>query len=165
MAICRTGPIFEKDEKTFLNDVLLFNAGSIVHTGMQNELGGYENDCSVARLAENHFMLMSPSIQQMRSYSWMKHRLPADGSVYLQASFSLPDKSKIMWIKILNILHQMECYATPWPLWRVRRNLWFFIKPSFALGAPLFLLLLQLVLFFFTSTVVAGTRQIESGVC
>ena len=63
--------------------------GSIVHTGMQNELGGYENDCSVARLAENHFMLMSPSIQQMRSYSWMKHRLPADGSVYLQVSFNM----------------------------------------------------------------------------
>ena len=46
---------------------------------MQNELGGYENDCSVARLAENHFMLMSPSIQQMRSYSiikWLCARSP-----------------------------------------------------------------------------------------
>ena len=60
-----------------------------MHTGMQNELGGYENDCSVARLSENHFMLMSPSIQQMRSYSWMKHRLPKDGSVYLQDVTSL----------------------------------------------------------------------------
>ena len=27
--------------------------GHIVHTGMQNQWGGYENDCSVARLAEN----------------------------------------------------------------------------------------------------------------
>ena len=27
--------------------------GHIVHTGMQNQYGGYENDCSVARLAEN----------------------------------------------------------------------------------------------------------------
>ena len=27
--------------------------GHIVHTGMQNKWGGYENDCSVARLAEN----------------------------------------------------------------------------------------------------------------
>lgn len=27
--------------------------GSIIHTGMQNQSGGYENDCSLARLAEN----------------------------------------------------------------------------------------------------------------
>jgi glycine cleavage system aminomethyltransferase T len=66
------------------NKMVLIPSGGIVHTGMQNELGGYENDCSVARLAENHFMLISPSIQQMRSYAWMKHRLPKDGSVYLQ---------------------------------------------------------------------------------
>ena len=32
----------------------------------------------------------------------------------------------------------MECYATPWQLWREHRNLLFFIEPSFALGAPLF---------------------------
>lgn len=32
------------------------------------QVGRYENDCSVARLAENRYMLMSPSIQQMRSY-------------------------------------------------------------------------------------------------
>ena len=27
--------------------------GHIIHTGMQNQWGGYENDCSVARLADN----------------------------------------------------------------------------------------------------------------
>ena len=27
--------------------------GMVVHTGMQNENGGYENDCSVVRLADN----------------------------------------------------------------------------------------------------------------
>lgn len=27
--------------------------GSIIHTGMQNHLGGYENDCSLARIATN----------------------------------------------------------------------------------------------------------------
>jgi len=30
--------------------------GSIVHTGMQNERGGYENDCSVIRLAHNRWI-------------------------------------------------------------------------------------------------------------
>ena len=27
--------------------------GAVVHTGMHNERGGYENDCTVARLAPN----------------------------------------------------------------------------------------------------------------
>jgi pyruvate dehydrogenase phosphatase regulatory subunit len=27
--------------------------GGIIHTGMQNRSGGYENDCSLARIAEN----------------------------------------------------------------------------------------------------------------
>jgi pyruvate dehydrogenase phosphatase regulatory subunit len=27
--------------------------GGIIHTGMQNKNGGYENDCSLARIAEN----------------------------------------------------------------------------------------------------------------
>lgn len=27
--------------------------GCIIHTGMQNKYGGYENDCSVARISEN----------------------------------------------------------------------------------------------------------------
>lgn len=27
--------------------------GSIIHTGMQNSRGGYENDCSLARIAPN----------------------------------------------------------------------------------------------------------------
>merc|ERR1719295_194055 len=52
--------------------------GHIAHTGMQNQWGGYENDCSVARLAENRYMLMSPSIQQMRSYTWLKRHLPKE---------------------------------------------------------------------------------------
>ena len=63
--------------------------GDIKHTGMHNRFGGYENDCSVARLSENRFMLMSPSIQQMKSYAWMRHHLPSDGSVYLEDVTSL----------------------------------------------------------------------------
>ena len=37
----------------------------------------------------------------------------------------------------LLINHQMECYATHSQLWRESKNLWFFIEPSFPLGAPL----------------------------
>lgn len=30
--------------------------GSIIHTGMQNRCGGYENDCSLARLNANQYI-------------------------------------------------------------------------------------------------------------
>ena len=63
--------------------------GTILNTGMHNVEGGYENDCSIARLAYNRFMLMSPSIQQTRSFTWVKHHLPEDGSVFLQDVTSL----------------------------------------------------------------------------
>ncbi len=31
--------------------------GNIIHTGMQNENGGYENDCSVVRLGDNRYSI------------------------------------------------------------------------------------------------------------
>uniref|UniRef100_A0A8D8PN36 Pyruvate dehydrogenase phosphatase regulatory subunit, mitochondrial n=1 Tax=Cacopsylla melanoneura TaxID=428564 RepID=A0A8D8PN36_9HEMI len=55
--------------------------GSIIHTGMQNEVGGYENDCSLVRLAPNHYMMIAPTIQQTRCRVWIERHLPADGSV------------------------------------------------------------------------------------
>ncbi|XP_043463215.1 pyruvate dehydrogenase phosphatase regulatory subunit, mitochondrial isoform X2 [Leptopilina heterotoma] len=55
--------------------------GSIIHTGMQNPCGGYENDCSLARLNLNHYMMIAPTIQQTRCKTWLKRHLPADGSV------------------------------------------------------------------------------------
>ncbi len=58
-------------------------------SGMQNEDGGYENDTTVARTENNRFLLMSPSIQQMRSYFWLKSHLPRDGSVQLEDVTSL----------------------------------------------------------------------------
>ena len=39
-------------QKMCSNDVDI-PVGHIVHTGMQNQWGGYENDCTVTRLAEN----------------------------------------------------------------------------------------------------------------
>jgi len=57
--------------------------GSIIHTGMQNERGGYENDCSLVRLAHNHYMMIAPTIQQTRCKVWIQRHLPQDGSVSL----------------------------------------------------------------------------------
>jgi pyruvate dehydrogenase phosphatase regulatory subunit len=50
--------------------------GSIIHTGMQNKYGGYENDCSLARLSENHYMMIAPTIQQTRCKVWLQKHLP-----------------------------------------------------------------------------------------
>ncbi|XP_078040959.1 pyruvate dehydrogenase phosphatase regulatory subunit, mitochondrial [Augochlora pura] len=55
--------------------------GSIIHTGMQNDRGGYENDCSLARIAPNHYMMIAPTIQQTRCKHWINRHLPADGAV------------------------------------------------------------------------------------
>ncbi|CAG9781689.1 unnamed protein product [Diatraea saccharalis] len=57
--------------------------GSIIHTGMQNERGGYENDCSLARISDYHYMMIAPTIQQTRCKVWLKRHLPANGSVTL----------------------------------------------------------------------------------
>ncbi|XP_043289397.1 pyruvate dehydrogenase phosphatase regulatory subunit, mitochondrial [Venturia canescens] len=57
--------------------------GSIIHTGMQNSRGGYENDCSLARIAFNHYMMIAPTIQQTRCKHWINRHLPTNGSVVL----------------------------------------------------------------------------------
>lgn len=55
---------------------------------MQNERGGYENDLSVIRLADNHFMIVGPTEQQCRSLSWIK-RHNMDSSVQISDIGSL----------------------------------------------------------------------------
>ncbi|XP_076292715.1 pyruvate dehydrogenase phosphatase regulatory subunit, mitochondrial-like [Lasioglossum baleicum] len=57
--------------------------GGIVHTGMQNERGGYENDCLLIRQTENSYFMVSPTSQQTRIYQWMSRHLPSDHSVGL----------------------------------------------------------------------------------
>ncbi|KAK2577534.1 hypothetical protein KPH14_003619 [Odynerus spinipes] len=57
--------------------------GGIAHTGMQNEKGGYENDCMLVRQAENSYFMVSPTSQQTRIYQWMSRHLPHDHSVGL----------------------------------------------------------------------------------
>ncbi|CAH0562194.1 unnamed protein product [Brassicogethes aeneus] len=50
--------------------------GAIVHTGMQNERGGYENDCMLVRQSENCYFMVSPTSQQTRVNEWMSRNLP-----------------------------------------------------------------------------------------
>ncbi|KAJ3592778.1 hypothetical protein NHX12_005117 [Muraenolepis orangiensis] len=58
--------------------------GHMVHTGMLNERGGYENDCSVVRLSKNSFFIISPSDQQVHCWSWMKKHMPNDPQLHLE---------------------------------------------------------------------------------
>uniref|UniRef100_A0A182MPW1 Pyruvate dehydrogenase phosphatase regulatory subunit, mitochondrial n=1 Tax=Anopheles culicifacies TaxID=139723 RepID=A0A182MPW1_9DIPT len=64
------------------NDVNV-TVGHIVHTGMLNERGGYENDCMLIRQSEDSYFMISPSSQQTRIYEWMSRNLPTDASVQL----------------------------------------------------------------------------------
>lgn len=69
-------------QKMCANDVDI-EISHIVHTGMLNERGGYENDCMLIRQREDHFFMISPSSQQTRIYEWMSRNLPKDASVEL----------------------------------------------------------------------------------
>ncbi|KAI5738178.1 hypothetical protein M8J77_003944 [Diaphorina citri] len=57
------------------NDVNI-PVGGISHTGMQNERGGYENDCILVRETETSYFMVSPTSQQTRVFEWMKNHLP-----------------------------------------------------------------------------------------
>ena len=57
--------------------------GTVIHTGMQNSRGGYENDCSVVPLPNNRFFMIAPTSQQTRSFTWLRKHCPLDGSVQI----------------------------------------------------------------------------------
>merc|ERR1719309_1324338 len=65
------------------NDVNI-PVGGIIPTGMQNENGGYENDCLLIRRDVNSYFMVSPTQQQTRILEWMENHLPHDNSVSLQ---------------------------------------------------------------------------------
>lgn len=58
--------------------------GHIVHTGMLNERGGYENDCSVVRVSKNSFFIVSPTDQQVHCWAWIKKHMPNDPHLHLE---------------------------------------------------------------------------------
>ncbi|XP_055609553.1 pyruvate dehydrogenase phosphatase regulatory subunit, mitochondrial-like isoform X2 [Uranotaenia lowii] len=69
-------------QKMCTNDINI-EIGHIVHTGMLNERGGYENDCMLIRQSSDHYFMISPSSQQTRIYEWMSRNLPQDATVKL----------------------------------------------------------------------------------
>ena len=98
--------IIRGEEKSLINylQMLCSNdvdvpVGSCVSTGMQNEKGGYENDCLLIRKREDAFFMVSPTQQQTRILEWMDNHLPEDNSISLQVKF--PSFLAIYWIIFL----------------------------------------------------------------
>ena len=78
-----TASVISYLQKLCSNDVNI-PVGGIIPTGMQNEGGGYENDCLLVRRDDNSFFMVSPTQQQTRILEWMENHLPEDNSVGLQ---------------------------------------------------------------------------------
>ena len=57
--------------------------GSSVYTGLLNELGGYESDLTVMRLATDKFLLLSGSAQTVRDMDWITSHIPCDACAVL----------------------------------------------------------------------------------
>ncbi|XP_065914697.1 pyruvate dehydrogenase phosphatase regulatory subunit, mitochondrial-like [Dysidea avara] len=51
--------------------------GKIVYTGMLNERGGYETDCTVTRTAPNKYFVVGPAAQATHVASWISKNLPS----------------------------------------------------------------------------------------
>ncbi|ESO10632.1 hypothetical protein HELRODRAFT_109032, partial [Helobdella robusta] len=81
--------------------------GSVVHTGMQNEMGGFENDCSIIRLQSNRYFMIGPTVQQTRSYVWMRDHLPRDGSVQLTDVTSMYTALNVIGPKAQELLSEL----------------------------------------------------------
>ncbi|XP_025055535.1 pyruvate dehydrogenase phosphatase regulatory subunit, mitochondrial isoform X2 [Alligator sinensis] len=77
------GQALEVLQYLFSND-LDVPVGHIVHTGMLNEKGGYENDCSIVRLNKRSFFMISPTDQQVHCWTWLKKHMPSDSNLLLE---------------------------------------------------------------------------------
>nr|XP_018910548.1 PREDICTED: pyruvate dehydrogenase phosphatase regulatory subunit, mitochondrial-like isoform X2 [Bemisia tabaci] len=89
------------------NDVNI-PVGGIVHTGMQNERGGYENDCILVREAENSFFMVSPTSQQTRVFEWLRRHLPTDHSVSLNDVTSMYTVINVVGPKARQLLSELS---------------------------------------------------------
>ena len=81
--------------------------GHVVHTGMLNHKGGYENDCSIVQLEPNCFLIISPVVQQTRSMKWLSEHFPEDGSVLLSDITSLYAAINVVGPKAVELLSEL----------------------------------------------------------
>ena len=82
--------------------------GGIIPTGMQNETGGYENDCLLVRRDEDSFFMVSPTQQQTRILEWMENHLPEDNSVGLHDVTSMYTVLSLAGPKSKDLMEEMS---------------------------------------------------------
>jgi 4-methylaminobutanoate oxidase (formaldehyde-forming) len=64
------------------NDVAI-PVGASVYTGLLNARGTYESDLTVARIAEDRFLLVTGTAQATRDADWIRRNIPADAHAIL----------------------------------------------------------------------------------
>ena len=57
--------------------------GRLVYTQWLNEAGGIEADLTVTRLAENEFMIVTGTAQQVREFDWLRRHIPEGAHCFL----------------------------------------------------------------------------------
>ena len=57
--------------------------GASVYTGLLNERGTYESDVTVARVANDRFLIVTGTAQATRDAAWINRNLPAEAHAYL----------------------------------------------------------------------------------
>lgn len=82
--------------------------GAIVHTGMQNKHGGYENDCILVRLSENSYFMVSPTSQQTCVYEWMCRNKSVDSNVDINDLTSMYTVINVIGPKSAELLSELS---------------------------------------------------------
>jgi glycine cleavage system aminomethyltransferase T/glycine/D-amino acid oxidase-like deaminating enzyme len=77
--------VYGKDAEALLqrlcaNDMAV-PVGRVVYTGMLNARGGYESDCTVSRLAEDEYLIVTGAAQPVRDTDWIRRNMADDEDV------------------------------------------------------------------------------------
>lgn len=94
--------------------------GEIVGTGMQNEGGGYENDCMLIRRDRDSYFMVSPTQQQTRIMEWLENHLPNDNSVGLQDVTSMYTVLSVAGPKSKDLMEELSGEDMDMPLFTYR---------------------------------------------
>eukprot|EP01130_Rhizamoeba_saxonica_P015745 TRINITY_DN7119_c0_g1_i3.p1 TRINITY_DN7119_c0_g1~~TRINITY_DN7119_c0_g1_i3.p1 ORF type:complete len:848 (-),score=168.82 TRINITY_DN7119_c0_g1_i3:12-2306(-) len=57
--------------------------GKIVYTGLLNEEGGFESDCTITRTGPTSFMIITSTAQTTRDSDWIRKNIPSDANCVL----------------------------------------------------------------------------------
>ncbi|CAG9855350.1 unnamed protein product [Phyllotreta striolata] len=111
-------------QKLCSNDIDI-PVGSIIHTGMQNERGGYENDCMLVRQQDNWYIsyslttisthpiacsyfMISPTSQQTRAFDWVSRNLPATSTIDVNDLTSMYTVINVVGPKAVALLSELS---------------------------------------------------------